>query len=97
MKKIKLNLALIAVLLGTGAAVATTTSKHFTAPNYYNTGTSASPNWVPLTRSIGTVDDPGTYRCDAASNICTAFFSTPPAAHQVPTSDFSSGKYLENN
>jgi|GEM_PF-5287327 len=97
MKRIKLNLALAAVLLAAGSALATTNHQKFTAPNYYNSGTLANPNWVQLTRSIGTVDDPGTYRCDIASDYCTAYFSSPPASNQVPTSDFASGNYVENN
>ena len=97
MKRIKFNLAIAAMVLGSGAALATTSHKKFTAPNYFNNaGTSSSPNWVPLTRTLGTIEDPGTYRCDAASNICTAYFSSPPPAHQVPSSDFTSGKYMVN-
>jgi len=96
MKRIKFNLAIIAVLMGSGAALATTSHKKFTAPNYYNSGTISNPTWVPLTRVLGTIDDPGTYRCDAAQNVCTAFFSSPPTSHQAVPADNTSGKYMVN-
>ncbi len=97
MKRIKLNFAILAILLGTGLALAAKPAHHhFNAPNYYNTGTLTVPIWVPLTRSLGSPDDPGTYSCASQSNYCTAYFSSPPSSHQIPT-DYEAGKYTENN
>lgn len=67
MKKIKINLAIFAVLLGTGAALATTSPKPI--PAYYYD--QASMSWQINTRSPGTL--PGEYTCQSDPNVpCTA-------------------------
>ncbi|MDM8173154.1 MAG: hypothetical protein QHC79_17775 [Pseudosphingobacterium sp.] len=65
------------------------------AHNVYNANTSGSgaPDWQPLTRSEGPIGQPGTYRCDNADNVCTAF--QDPATGQIL--DEKEGMYQENN
>ena len=84
---------MVAVMLASGVAVAKAHINRQSAPNYYNTGTSTSPVWNSLTKSEGT--DPGTYRCTAADNYCTAHFDSAPIAGQIPT-DFENGLYVKN-
>lgn len=95
MQRVKLNLAVIALLLGTGAAYAQSALVKNADPNYANDGgTLSSPNWIPLTLPKGTA--PGTYRCSGGSNVCSAFFSSAPSAHQAPPTGYDVGVYIEN-
>ncbi len=67
MRKLKINLAIFAALLGTGAAFATTSVKPI--PGYYYDQTSMS--WQINTRSPGTLS--GQYQCQSDPlQPCTA-------------------------
>lgn len=94
MKMLKV-MALIAVLLGSGAAFATKSNHRFAVQNYRNTGTLTSPVWVPQSRMKGTEEEPGTYRCDSDPNYCTAHFNSTPSPGAIPT-DFENGIYVVN-
>jgi hypothetical protein len=79
MKRLKINLSLVAIVLGTSAAFAGV--KVFQSPNVYNTGTNSNPVWTPIPplRSVS---------CDATINQCEGF----QAVSGGPVTDITQGK-----
>ena len=68
MKRIKMNLALLAVIIGTGAAFATAKPKPAVSGYYYD---QATQTWLINTRSQG--NGSGQYKCLSDPNEpCTA-------------------------
>lgn len=68
MKSFKMNLSVIAVLLGTSAAFAG--ARVFQSDNVYNTGTNNNPVWTPIPAGK-------TVSCDATVNKCEGFQAVP--------------------
>jgi hypothetical protein len=79
MKRLKMNLSLLAILLGTGAAFAGV--KAFQSPNVYNTGTNSNPVWTPIPAGR-------TVSCDTQLNQCEGF----QAVSGGPVTDIIQGK-----
>ncbi|MXV49939.1 hypothetical protein GS399_03070 [Pedobacter sp. HMF7647] len=81
MKKLKINLAVIAVLLGGGAAFAG--AGKFQTLNVYNTKANSdfsAPNWAPISGGAGTG------ACDAATQRqCKGHKNNPSNPSEIPT------------
>jgi hypothetical protein len=93
MKKMKVNFAIAAMVLGIGSAFASHApvkpAKQLIKQVY---GKDANGNWQLVgSRSVGT--GTGQYTCEASSEPCRASFDSQPAQNQMP----APGDIVQNN
>jgi hypothetical protein len=77
MKNVKINLSVLAVLLGVTFAFGTNHKTERALQQYANTSSTSTTHWVLNTRSEG--GDSGEYQCTDVQKPCTAFFNSQPA------------------
>lgn len=92
MLRIKLNLTLLAVVLGLGSAFA------FRAPAASKTLQLYSYNaalgqWNQTPIDPNQEGQPGGWQCTTESNVCTAYFSSKPSIHQAPPAGYEVGVF----
>ena len=87
MRKFKINLAVIALLLGSTVAFAAT--KKLNDPTHFK---NANGDWELLIAQEG--EGAGQYTCEVDDYICTGYFSIPmPAKNATPQSNARPGVY----
>lgn len=93
MKKLKINLAMVAMLVAVTAAFAFKAPKSSLVQHKYGYDQSIPANqnrWVLIdgkTMDNSATPAPGTYRCDSSPEDCTGLFSTAPtSSSDVPDS-----------
>jgi hypothetical protein len=77
MKRLKINFAILPMVLGVSAAFAAKTPSHRFLNQFANTSTTGTTHWISQTRAMG--PGVGQYTCEDDPKACTALFSNSPS------------------
>jgi hypothetical protein len=90
MKRIKSNLALVALLLGSGAAFAFAAPAPARPLSLYAYDSTAG-QWNQT--AIDPAKEGINWQCSGGTGVCTAYFSSKPALHATPPSGYEPGVF----